>query len=85
MEKTDTVVAVFADHLAAEAAVKQLASSGFEMKNLSVVGKGYHSAQPSPHSACERSLPNSPLLTSSSANRCISGSSRCCGMFGISS
>jgi hypothetical protein len=45
MEKTDTVVAVFADHLAAEAAVKQLASSGFEMKNLSVVGKGYHSEE----------------------------------------
>ena len=45
MEKTDTVIAVFADHLAAEAAVKKLAASGFEMKNLSVVGKGYHSEE----------------------------------------
>ena len=42
MEKTDTVVAVFADHNAAEAAVKKLATAGFAMKNLSVVGKGYH-------------------------------------------
>ena len=40
---------------------------------------------PSPHSARARNLPNSPLPTSISANRCISGSSRCSGMFGISS
>jgi hypothetical protein len=39
---TDTVVAVFANHPAAEAAVKTLTAGGFEMKNLSVVGKGYH-------------------------------------------
>ena len=42
MEKTDTVIAVFADHKAAETAVKKLTAAGFEMKNLSVVGKGYH-------------------------------------------
>jgi len=42
MDKADTVVAVFADHNAAETAVKKLAAAGFEMKNLSVVGKGYH-------------------------------------------
>ena len=42
MGKTDTVIAVFADHPAAEAAVKKLTAAGFEMKNLSVVGKGYH-------------------------------------------
>ena len=42
MEKTDIVVAVFADHDGAETAVKNLAASGFEMKNLSIVGKGYH-------------------------------------------
>ena len=41
MEKTDTVIAVFADHSAAETAVKKLAAAGFAMKNLSVVGKGY--------------------------------------------
>ena len=41
MEKTDTVIAVFADHTAAETAVKKLTAAGFEMKNLSVVGKGY--------------------------------------------
>jgi hypothetical protein len=41
MEKSDTVIAVFADHNSAEAAVKKLTAAGFEMKNLSVVGKGY--------------------------------------------
>jgi hypothetical protein len=42
MENTDTVIAVFVDHPAAETAIKKLTSAGFEMKNLSVVGKGYH-------------------------------------------
>ena len=41
MEKADTVIAVFTDHNSAETAVKKLAAAGFEMKNLSVVGKGY--------------------------------------------
>ena len=42
MENTDSVVAIYADHAEAEAAVKKLAASGFDMKALSVVGKGYH-------------------------------------------
>ncbi len=42
MEKVGSVVAVYGDHNSAEAAVKKLISSGFEMKDLSVVGKGYH-------------------------------------------
>ena len=42
MENTDTVIAVFHEHLAAETAIKKLTSAGFDMKNLSVVGKGYH-------------------------------------------
>ena len=42
METADTVIAVFSNHQAAEGAVKELAASGFAMKNLSVVGKGYH-------------------------------------------
>lgn len=45
MEKADTVVAVFTDHQAAEAAVKKLTASGFEMKHLSVVGKGYETEE----------------------------------------
>jgi hypothetical protein len=39
MEMVDAVIAVFADHNAAEAAVKKLAAAGFAMKNLHVVGK----------------------------------------------
>jgi hypothetical protein len=42
MEYTNSVVAVFEDHNAAEAAVKKLTNAGLEMKHLSVVGKGYH-------------------------------------------
>ena len=42
MDDTNTVIAVFADHPAAEMAIKKLTSAGFDMKNLSVVGKGYH-------------------------------------------
>ena len=42
METMDTVVAVFPDHNAAEGAVKKLAQAGYDMKSLSVVGKGYH-------------------------------------------
>jgi hypothetical protein len=45
MEKVDSVVAVFADHNAAEAAVKKLTAAGFEMKALSVVGKGFHTEE----------------------------------------
>ncbi len=43
MYTSDTAVAVFADHQAAETAIKKLTENGFKMKNLSVVGKGYHS------------------------------------------
>jgi hypothetical protein len=45
MNTTNAVIAVFADHLGAESAVKQLAASGFAMKNLSVVGKGYQTEE----------------------------------------
>ena len=45
MPLNDAVIAVFADHPAAETAVKKLAADGFEMKNLSVVGKGYHTEE----------------------------------------
>jgi hypothetical protein len=42
MTELNAVVAVFADHLAAEAAIKKLADAGIDMKHLSIVGKGYH-------------------------------------------
>ena len=45
METTDSVIAVFVDHQAAEKAVKELNTAGFEMKHLSVVGKGYHTEE----------------------------------------
>ena len=45
MEIANSVVAMFDDHVAAEAAVKKLGAAGFDMKNLSVVGKGYHTEE----------------------------------------
>ena len=45
MTPTNTVIAVFADHAHADTAVKSLASSGIDIKNLSVVGKGYHTEE----------------------------------------
>src|ERR1700712_1852919 len=45
MDEDRAVVAVFADHPEADAAVKKLTAAGFEMKHLSVVGKGYHTEE----------------------------------------
>ena len=39
---TESVIGVFADHQGAETAIKALTNGGFDMKRLSVVGKGYH-------------------------------------------
>ena len=41
----DSVIAVFDDHNDADAAVKRLSAGGFDMKHLSVVGKGYHTEE----------------------------------------
>ena len=41
MNASDAVIAVFADHGAAEAAVRKLRSAGFSTETLSVLGKAY--------------------------------------------
>ena len=45
MERTDISVARFPDHAQAEVAVKALAQAGFDMKQLSIVGRGYHTEE----------------------------------------
>ena len=45
MEQVDSTVAVFADHEAAEKAIKTLTMAGFDIKSLSIVGKGYHTEE----------------------------------------
>ncbi len=45
MTTHNSVIAVFPDHAAAEIAVKELAASGIALKNLSIVGKGYHTEE----------------------------------------
>ena len=40
-----SVVAVFSTHDQAENAVRELEHSGFDMKHLSIIGKGYHSEE----------------------------------------
>jgi hypothetical protein len=45
MQHPESVIAIYEDHQAAEAAIKKLTASGFEMKDLSVVGKGFHTEE----------------------------------------
>jgi uncharacterized membrane protein len=45
MTKTNSVVAIYDTHSQAEEAVKNLQKSGFDMKQLSIVGKDYHSEE----------------------------------------
>jgi len=42
MSDRNSVVAIFDSHTQAEAAVKELQRSGFDIKKLSIVGKDYH-------------------------------------------
>ena len=42
MKKGQAMVAIYNSHEEAEQAVKKLEKDGFEMKNLSIVGKDYH-------------------------------------------
>jgi uncharacterized membrane protein len=42
MSKSNSIVAVYASHTEAEAAVKELQQAGFDMKKLSIVGRDYH-------------------------------------------
>ena len=42
MTNNKAVVAVYKSHTEAEAAVKELQQSGFDMKKLSIVGRDYH-------------------------------------------
>ena len=43
--QTDAAIAAFTDHASAEAAVNKLTALGFDIKKLSVVGKGYHTEE----------------------------------------
>jgi len=42
MNKCNSVVAIFRSHIEAETAVKELQHAGFNMKQLSIVGRDYH-------------------------------------------
>ena len=42
MSKSNAVVAIYKSHAEAEAAVKELQHSGFDMKKLSIVGRDHH-------------------------------------------
>ncbi len=45
MAKQNVTVAVYKSHQEAEAAIKELQQAGFNMKNLSIVGKDYHTEE----------------------------------------
>lgn len=44
-QKLNTVVALFKSHTQAELAVKELQKGGFDMKQLSIVGRDYHTEE----------------------------------------
>lgn len=43
--QSDAAIATFPDHEGAERAVKELTAEGFDIKRLSVIGKGYHTEE----------------------------------------
>src|SRR5450432_1443516 len=45
MNKNSSVVATYSSHMDAEAAIKELQQSGFDMKKLSIVGRDYHTEE----------------------------------------
>ena len=45
MTKPEPCVAVYGTHQEAEAAVKELKTSGFDMKKLSIIGRDYHTEE----------------------------------------
>jgi len=45
MSQHDAIVAVYAQHDAAEAAVRKVAEAGLDMQHFSIVGKGYHTEE----------------------------------------
>ncbi|MCX5825062.1 MAG: permease [Deltaproteobacteria bacterium] len=45
MAKSSAVVGVYDSHTKAEASIKELQRSGFDMKKLSIVGKDYHTEE----------------------------------------
>jgi hypothetical protein len=45
MDQADTIIAVFPKHEDADKAVQALAAAGVGVKNISVVGKGYHTEE----------------------------------------
>ncbi len=45
MRHNESVIAIFDTHLGAEEGIKRLATSGFDMRNLTIVGKGYHTEE----------------------------------------
>lgn len=45
MSKTNSVVAVFDSHEKVESAIRELERDGFDMKNLSIVGKDYQTEE----------------------------------------
>ena len=45
MAKNNAVVGIYNSHTEAEAAVKELQRSGFDMQKLSIVGKDYHTEE----------------------------------------
>ena len=45
MPQHDSIVAIYATHDAAEAAIRRVAEGGLDMQHFSIIGKGYHTEE----------------------------------------
>jgi len=56
LTKNNAVVAIYKSHTGAEAAIKELHQSGFDMKKLSIIGRDYHTDENvvGYYNACDR-------------------------------
>jgi len=45
MNKSNSIVAIYPSHTAAEEAIKELQQAGYDMRTLSIIGRDYHTSE----------------------------------------
>jgi hypothetical protein len=66
LDTIDSALCVFNTHAEADSAIRSLSKSGFDVKKLSLVGKGYHSEE-RPIGLAEETASARSILTGSKA------------------
>ena len=65
MAENSAVVGIYNSHTEAEASIKELQRSGFDMRKLSIVGKDYHTEEH--HGTAEEAEKAKSILTTTGA------------------